>query len=51
MQTPSEETAQAALLLWAELSRTVPAVVPARHAKIHAEIKIFGGCVNFHQFL
>jgi hypothetical protein len=33
MQSPSEETAQAALLLWAALSRTVPAVCTARHAK------------------
>jgi hypothetical protein len=33
MHSPSEETAQAALLLWAALSRTVPAVVLARNAK------------------
>jgi hypothetical protein len=33
------------------LSRTVPAAVPARHAKIHAEIQNLGGRLNFQQFL
>jgi hypothetical protein len=33
---------------WRTLSCTVLAVVPARHAKIHAEIKILGGHANFH---
>ncbi len=26
-------------------------LVPARHVKIHAEVKILGGRANFHQFM
>jgi hypothetical protein len=43
MQSPSEETAQAALLLWVALSRTVPAVCTSppcqEMAKIHVATK------------
>jgi hypothetical protein len=43
MQSPSEETAQAALLLWVTLSRTVPAVYTSppcqEMTKIHAATK------------
>ncbi len=51
MQSPSEETAQAALLLWVALYRTVPAVCtgpPCQEmAKIHAATKSQAAAWNF----
>jgi hypothetical protein len=51
MQSPSEETAQAALLLWVALSRTVPAVCTGQPcqemAKIHAATKSQAAAWNF----
>ncbi len=51
MQSPSEETAQAALLLWAALSRTVLAACtgpPCQEmAKIHAATKSQAAALNF----
>jgi hypothetical protein len=40
MQSPSEETAQAALLLWAALSRTVPAAMPRNEQNPHRNQKV-----------